>query len=234
MILQTSGARFKMTWPDGYTLRQASLAPSMPTLQSDTVTSAFPLHAYEVHGYAIVSGDGMIADASGKMPAELMNDADWAYFQSELDRSHLVLVGRRSHEAAPSTGRRRRVVMSTSVASLEEREFAWWWNPATIPLSDVLSRLLPSGGRVAVPGGQAVFDLLSNLNAFDAFHLSSAASVRLPGGWPAFSAQAAGLTLEEVFRKQGLRLSSTRTIDPQGPVILQVWRRGSHDEQGAA
>src|SRR5271169_3255695 len=44
----------------------------------------------EIHGYAIVSDDDRIADASGGMPTTLRNEADWAYFQAELDRADLV------------------------------------------------------------------------------------------------------------------------------------------------
>lgn len=70
----------------------------------------------------------MIADSSGRMPEQLKNDADWAYFQSQLDLSQLVLVGRRSHDAAPSTGRRKRVVISRSVSDLDQRvNDVWWW-----------------------------------------------------------------------------------------------------------
>jgi dihydrofolate reductase len=182
-----------------------------------------PLH--EVHAYAIVSADGMIADASGEMPDELKNDADWAYFQSQLDLSELVIVGRRSHEAAPSTGRRRRVVLSGSVASLEQRRSVWWWNPSALPLSTLLEQLLPAGGRVAVPGGQGVFDFLARERAIDRFHLSRALSVRLPGGHPAFSAQADGTPLDHVLGEQGLHPGPTLTIDAHAPVVLTVWHR---------
>ena len=46
----------------------------------------------EIHGYAIVSDDDRIADARGVMPRALLNDADWAYFQAELDRADLVVL----------------------------------------------------------------------------------------------------------------------------------------------
>lgn len=183
------------------------------------------IQRHTLHGYAIVSDDGMIADATGTMPAALKNDADWAYFQAQLDLCQLVMVGRRSHEAAPSTGRRNRVVLSRSVPALEQRQGVWWWNPEALPLHQALGRLLPQGGRVAVPGGQAAFDLLARRRAFDQFHLSRAPGVLLPGGQPVFSAQAAGATLESVLRGQGLAPAPAVTLDAQAPVVLQVWSR---------
>ena len=63
----------------------------------------------EIHGYAIVSDDDRIADASGAMPEALRNEADWAYFQAGLDAADWVALGRASHEAAPNLRRRRRL-----------------------------------------------------------------------------------------------------------------------------
>ena len=48
----------------------------------------------EIHGYAIVSEDDRITDGSGATPEVLRNQADWAYFQRELDRADLVVLGR--------------------------------------------------------------------------------------------------------------------------------------------
>jgi hypothetical protein len=48
----------------------------------------------EIHGYAIASDDDRIADAGGAMPKALHNEADWAYFQAELDRSDLIAYSR--------------------------------------------------------------------------------------------------------------------------------------------
>ena len=47
--------------------------------------------------------------------------------------------------------------------------------------AEVAKELLPRGGDVAVPGGQGVFDLFLKIG-FDAFHLTRAHGVRLPGG----------------------------------------------------
>jgi hypothetical protein len=80
---------------------------------------------YRLHGYAIVSEDDRIADAQGRFPDALKNEADWAYFQAGLDRTVLTLLGRRSHDASPNAKGRLRLVMSGSVAGLERRTDAW-------------------------------------------------------------------------------------------------------------
>ncbi|HVL71523.1 MAG TPA: hypothetical protein VM434_06515, partial [Beijerinckiaceae bacterium] len=104
----------------------------------------------EIHGYALVSADDRIADADGRTPDSLRNEADWAYFQRELDRAALVVLGRLGHEANPNPGRTRMVVTSR-VAGLERGPEGWLWNPARVPWAQAAAAALPGGGRVAVP-----------------------------------------------------------------------------------
>ena len=121
---------------------------------------ALPLvRGIEVHGYAIVSNDDRIADAAGAMPAALRNEADWAYFQAGLDRADWVAIGRASHEATPNVKGRRRIVLSRAARGLERRADGLWWNPRERRFADVMAELAPGGARVAVPGGQAAFDV---------------------------------------------------------------------------
>ena len=57
-----------------------------------------PSSEIQIHGYAIISDDDRIADSGGRTPPSLRNDADWAYFQRELDGadlSHANLSGAR-------------------------------------------------------------------------------------------------------------------------------------------
>jgi hypothetical protein len=114
---------------------------------------------YEIHGYAIVSDDDRIADAAGEVPPALRNEKDWAQYQAALARSDLVVFARKSHENEPDTHGRTRMVMSRQSRGLEQRDGAWWWNPAEVAWTDALARVLPEGGEVAAPGGQGVFDL---------------------------------------------------------------------------
>ena len=180
----------------------------------------------EIHAYAIVSEDDRIADARGKMPAALLNDADWAYFQAELDRADLIAIGRTSHAATPNRRGRRRLILSRTASGLEPREDGWWWNPAALPWLEVSAHLLPAGGRVATPGGQVAFDLFLGIG-LTAFHLSRAAGVRLPGGRGLFRACEAGQPAAELFAAAGLRPNPEHVIDAAAGVTLTLWTSGN-------
>jgi hypothetical protein len=73
---------------------------------------------------------------------------------------------------------------------------------------EVAKELLPRGGDVAVPGGQAVFDLFLKIG-FDAFHLTRARGATLPGGRALFSGCDAGLSAEAVLAS----VASEATVD---------------------
>jgi hypothetical protein len=184
------------------------------------------MDAIQIHGYAIVSDDDRIADAEGLTPAALRNDADWAYFQAELDRAALTVLGRLGHEANANRKNRLRIVLSTSVRDLERRPDGWWWNPGGMPWEEAIRAVLPAGGRVAVPGGRRVFDQFLAIG-YETFHLTRAEGVRVPGGVPLFSACRTGAIVEDVLLRNGLTPAERRVIDPVGPVTLTLWRRTS-------
>ncbi|MBB4041930.1 hypothetical protein GGR34_003613 [Microvirga flocculans] len=177
----------------------------------------------EIHGYAIVSDNDCIADASGRTPEILRNDADWAYFQAELNRSAVTVLGRLGHEANPNPRGRLRMILSSSSTGLERRADGWWWNPETLPWDRAIGIVLPEGGRVAVPGGRRVFDLFLAIG-YDAFHLTRAEGSVVPGGVPVFSGCGKGRSAEAVLSERGLRPDERRILDPAGPVSLTIWR----------
>lgn len=177
----------------------------------------------EIAGYAIVSDDDRIAGSDGLVPASLRNEKDWDYYQRALARSDLVVFGHRSHDAEPNVRGDRRLVISSTAAGLEQRADGWWWSPARTSWPEVAKKLLPFGGDVAAPGGQAVFDLFLKVG-FDAFHLSRAHGVKLPGGRALFSACDAGHSAEAVLAGAGLRVSERIALDPQNGVEMNVWR----------
>src|SRR5690606_8592329 len=129
-------------------------------------------------------------------------EADWAYFQNELDRCDFVLLGRKSHEATPNPRGRRRLILSSSADGLERRADGWWWNPARAPWSEVASRLMPGGGRVGAPGGRDVFDYLVR-DALAEFHLSRSCRIWLPQGRGLFSAVESGESAEQILERNG-------------------------------
>jgi hypothetical protein len=178
----------------------------------------------KIHGHAIVTDDDRIADADGSTPLALRNEADWAYFQAELDKADLIAIGRLAHEANPNFKHRRRLVLSRRAHGLERRADAIWWNPLQAPWREVASALLPGGGRVATPGGQGVFDLFLSIG-YEAFHLSRRRGVNAPGGRGLFSACDNGLTAEAVLAGAGLIVGETLALDAVAGVWLSVWRK---------
>ena len=141
----------------------------------------------EYEGHAIVSEDGMIADAGGTMPDTLRSEADWRYFQAALDRAALVVLGRKGHALHPNPGRRR-LVLTTGVAALEPDsadKLATLWNPAGMAIATVLNELGITEGIIAVTGGTGTFD--NFLPLYSRFVLAEVRGLALPGGVPCFS-----------------------------------------------
>lgn len=175
---------------------------------------------WTIHGYAVVSDDGMIADQSGRFPDALMNFTDWEYFQSELDKCSATVLGRVSHENVVNTRNRLRVVVTASSSGLSHDEMAWWWSPSSVSVPDMLEQVVPLGGRIGVPGGRRVFDLFLEYG-FDEFHLTRCHGVKLPGGVPVFSAVTSETSPEAVLEKT-LVQGHTKTLD-EG-VDITVWK----------
>ena len=111
--------------------------------------------------------------------------------------------------------RRRRSSSARTVGGGTPRRTTW---------EEVAAQLLPKGGRVAVGGGQVVFDLFLMVG-FDGFHLSRAHGVKLPGGRAVFSACDKGVPAATVLERHGLSLSKTIPLDPAHGVEMDVWRR---------
>ena len=176
----------------------------------------------ELIGLAIVSVDDCIADARGAMPDGLRNEADWAHFQNELDRADLTLLGRIGHERHPNTKQRHRLIVSSAARGLELRPDGWWWDPATTSWDEVKDRLMPRGGRVAVPGGRRVFDLCLALG-YAEFHLSRAERCLLPGGTKLFTA-CQTTPAEELLSGAGLKAGPRSWLDEAAGVSFCVWR----------
>ena len=177
----------------------------------------------EIHGYAIVSDNDCIADASGHTPEVLRNEADWVYFQAELNKSAVTVLGRLGHEANPNLKGRLRMILSSSSSGLERRADGWWWDPARVPWAQAIRTVLPEGGRVAVPGGRQVFDLFLKIG-YDAFHLTRAGGTHVPDGVPVFSECRAGRSAETVLSERGLIPREHRVLDPAARITLAIWR----------
>ena len=142
--------------------------------------------ALRFEGHAIVSADGMIADAAGEMPPALRNDADWTQFQAALDRAAIVVLGRKGHERHPNPGRRRLVLTRKADGLVAGGENAWFWTPRKLPVADALAALGITDGVVAVTGGTGTYEVFAPI--LTSFVLTEVNPLVLPGGTPAFSA----------------------------------------------
>ena len=176
-------------------------------------------------GCAIVSADGMLADASGNQPAGLIVEADQRFFDDKLEAANLIVHGRNSYEGQRNSPNRKRVYATRRVAAIEphlENPNAVRWNPAGASIEEAAARLGVRAGVVAVIGGTDIFDLF--LDRYDVFWLTLARRVRLPGGVPVFS----GIppkTAEEILRGHGLAPAETRMLDSPKDVGLIKWMR---------
>ncbi|MGA9016999.1 MAG: hypothetical protein WB509_31270, partial [Acetobacteraceae bacterium] len=61
-----------------------------------------------IEGYAIISEDGMLANAARIMPDSLKFEADQLFFEHGLDGIDVIVHGRHSQEQQPRSRMRRR------------------------------------------------------------------------------------------------------------------------------
>jgi dihydrofolate reductase len=180
-----------------------------------------------IEGYAIVSEDGMLANASGIMPDQLKFEADQNFFERGLDGVDVVVHGRHSHERQRHSDLRRRLILTRKVAAIADdpsNKKALFWNPAGASLEQAMAVLGAADGSVGVIGGTDVFGLF--LDRYDLFHLSRVSGVRLPGGRPVFP-EVPTRTPEEVLVGHGLEAGPRQVLDAVKGLTLVSWRRAS-------
>lgn len=181
---------------------------------------------WRIVGYAIVSLDGMLADRNVHMPDALKIDADQRFFSSGLDAADLVIHGRHSHEGQPNSAQRKRLILTRRIAAMSEdaaHPHAMLWNPAGMPFEEACRAIGVPQGVVAAIGGTDVFGLFLDIG-YDAFHLSRANKVQLPGGRPVFP-QVPAETPEQVLAEHGLTPGRKQVLDAQADATLVTWTR---------
>src|ERR1700709_2216067 len=140
-----------------------------------------------IDGYVIVSADGMLANAEGRMPDDLKFEGDKQFFTAALDRADLIVHGRNSYEDQPNSPRRTRLFVTrttAAVARAPSNPKAPSWNPAGATFEAACEQAGVRSGTVAIIGGPGVFGMF--MDRYDTFWLSFAPHVRLPGGEPCF------------------------------------------------
>ena len=183
--------------------------------------------ALRIEGYVIVSADGMLANASNVMPDDLKFEGDKQFFTAALDRADLILHGRNSFEDQPNSPRRKRLILTRKVRAIApdpSNSNATLWNPAGASFEAVCEQTGIRAGTVAVIGGPDVFGMF--MARYDAFWLSVAPHVRLPGGEPCFPGVPAR-TPQQILAAHDLRAGEPQMLDAANEVSVTPWRRGA-------
>lgn len=176
-------------------------------------------------GFALISSEGMIADADRRFPEAIVNEADHQYFHAGLDQVQACIHGRHSHEGGPHARNRARVIVTRQVEALAPDPAdarAILWNPAGAPFEDAWRALAIPDGAVAILGGTEVFGLFLKIG-YDAFHLSRS-PISVWGGQPVFP-DVPGRTPEQVLMSVGMKPGPARVLDPKAGVSVVTWIR---------
>jgi dihydrofolate reductase len=179
-----------------------------------------------IEGLAIVSADGMIADGRGVQPDALKLEADQRFFHDSLDKATALLHGRNSSEGGPNAARRRRLILTRSIAGVErdpQTDMTVHWNPAGAALEEAWAALGLSGGLLTVIGGTEPFGMFLE-RGYDVFHLSRASHAKLPGGRPVFP----GIppqTPEQLLARHRLKPGATQVLDAAAGLTMTTWQR---------
>jgi dihydrofolate reductase len=179
----------------------------------------------QIEGFAIVSEDGMVADANGVMPSGLIIEADQNFLSDKLDLADVLVHGRHSHEHQPLSANRRRLIASRTIETIkcsDEHPNVLLWNPSGLSLEEAANLLGISQGKVAILGGPEIYHLF--LPRYDVFHLSRAHGLTVTSGRPLFS-KASTSSPEVALRANGLIDTEQRHLDEEGCVTLTTWYR---------
>ena len=178
-----------------------------------------------IDGYVIVSADGMLANAARVMPDELKFEGDKQFFTAALDRADLIVHGRNSYEDQPNSPRRKRIIVTRSIAAIApdpSNSKATLWNPAGASFEAACDFAGVRSGTVAIIGGPDVFAMF--LDRYDTFWLSQAPRVRLPGGEPCFPGVPAQ-SPQQILEAHGLKAGDGQILDSGEDVSVTPWRR---------
>jgi dihydrofolate reductase len=178
-----------------------------------------------IEGYAIISEDGMLANAARIMPDSLKFEADQLFFEHGLDGIDVIVHGRHSQEQQPRSRMRRRLILTRSIGAIAwhpSNERALLWNPEGASFEAALSALGIPDASVGVIGGAEVFALF--LGRYDEFYLSRAPNVHLPGGRPIFP-EVPARTPEQVLAAHGLHPDEPEMLDAAKGLTMVRWRR---------
>ena len=135
-----------------------------------------------------------------------------------LERTASALQGR----GFGAAGQVEKITASATIALDPANLKSTLWNPAGASFEAACRHAGVDSGTVAVIGGPGVFGMF--MDRYDAFWLSAAPHVRLPGGEPCFPGVPA-CTPQEILAAHGLRAGDVQTLDAVHDVTVTPWRR---------
>ena len=181
--------------------------------------------ALRIEGYVIVSADGMLANAHRVMPDRLKFEGDKQFFNAALDRADLIVHGRHSYEDQPNSPKRKRILVTRSVAATApdpSNPKATLWNPKGASFEAACDRAGVEAGTVAIIGGPNVFAMF--LDRYDTFWLSQASRVHIPDGEPCFPG-VPQRSPQDSLAAHGLKAGAAQILDAAEGVSVTPWRR---------
>ena len=182
------------------------------------------MSALRFEGYVIVSGNGMLADASGVMPDSLKFPGDQQFFNEALDRTSLIVHGRNSFEDQPNSPQRKRIVLTRQIDGIARdptNAKATLWNPLGATFEQACAHADVARGTIAIIGGPIVFGMF--MDRFDTFWLSEAPDVIVPNGQGCFP-NVPAQSPQDVLASHGLKSAETRVLDAAHQVTVTAWR----------
>jgi hypothetical protein len=179
-----------------------------------------------IEGYAVISREGMIAEADGSFPDAIKVEADQIFYHAALARADAIANGRHSAEVLSFSAGRPRLVLTRRVATLKAdpaKPHVIYWNPAGAPFAEAWRALGLDRGTLAVVGGTDVFGVFLAIG-YDSFFLSCTLG-RVPNGRPVFPGVGPDFSAQEHLKHSGYRLFASRMIDPATKTILEEYTR---------
>jgi hypothetical protein len=176
-------------------------------------------------GFAIVSKDGMLANAAGVIPASLKCEADRLFFEHGMDKVDVAVHGRHSNERQPKSFSRKRLILTRQIRDIEPADASgrvFHWNPGGASFEEALAAVDAPGARVGVVGATDVFGLF--LGGFDSFFLTRGPDVVLQGGRPVFPGVPEE-TPEQVLAGAGLISGDEVELDQDRQLVVAHWCR---------
>ena len=184
------------------------------------------MSAPRIEGYAVISREGMIAEADGSFPEAIKIKGDQIFYHAALARADAIVNGRHSAEVLAHSAERPRLILTRRIAALQadpKRRHAMHWNPAGATFAEAWASLGLERGTLTVVGGTDVFGLFLDIG-YDCFFLSCALG-SVPNGRPVFPGVGPGLSAQELLRRKGYALSASRVLDAPTNTILEEYTR---------